>query len=80
MGILGAYLAYIAGNIHGKASRNLVRGKEAKRKVAEALRKSPLIQEMTEQGLSKDEIMEKLNLRTLRGNEFERVTGIPWPL
>lgn len=80
MGILGAYLTYKASEIHGRASRNLVRGEKAKQKIAAALRKSPIIQQMTEQGFSNKEIMDQLGLRTARGKDFEQVTGIPWPL
>jgi hypothetical protein len=80
MGILGAYLTYVGSRAYWRAKRNLVRGESAKRKVAEALRKSPIVQKMVEQGFSKEEIFERLNLRTARGKDFEKATGIPWPL
>lgn len=80
MGILGAYLAYTASKIHWGAKRNLIRGESDKKKIAEALGESQIIQDLTEQGFSAEEIMEALSLRTARGKEFELVTGVPWPL
>jgi hypothetical protein len=78
--IVTLWLAYEIGAIAGRARRYRVKGPEDRRRIAAALRTSPVFQQLAAQGLSRDEIIERLDLHRLRGKEFERVLGVPWPL
>jgi isoaspartyl peptidase/L-asparaginase-like protein (Ntn-hydrolase superfamily) len=71
----GAWLA-------NRASKLKVRGTpEEIKKLAAALRASRRFQEeLKKSGATTDSVIEKLGLKHARGKEFERITGVPWPL
>lgn len=73
---LGGY----AGFIYGKAQNLRIKTEEDKQKITVALRKSKIFKEYCEKGYSVEEIIDILGLQTARGEEFEEITGVPWPL
>lgn len=73
---LGGY----AGFISGKAQTLRIKTEKDRQKIAEALRKSAIFNEYCKKGYSAEEIIDVLGLRFARGEEFEEITGIPWPI
>lgn len=75
-----ATISGYVGSIAGHARKMRIKSPEDCEKVAEALRKSAVFNNLVDQGYSVEEIIEKLCLRDARGEEFEKITGVPWPL
>jgi hypothetical protein len=49
--------------------------------ITNALKKSRRFnEELNKPGATAESVMNKLGLLTARGKEFERITGVPWPL
>lgn len=64
-----------------KAHQNRIKGPEDVQKIADALRRSKRFNdELSRPGATVDSVMQKLGLLHARGAEFERITGVPWPL
>lgn len=76
------FLAGLSAWIVGRASRLRIRGTKREIKaIAGALRSSKRFQdELKRPGATVGSVMEKLKVKNLRGKEFERVLGVPWPL
>lgn len=76
------FLAGLAAWIVGRASKLRVRGtKKEITAIAGALRSSRRFQdELKKPGASVQSVMQKLNIKRLKGRAFERVLGVPWPL
>jgi len=76
------FLGGLAAWMVGKASNLRVRGTQQEvTAIANALRSSRRFQdELKKPGATVKSVMNLLNLSRLKGREFERVLGIPWPL
>ena len=75
-----ATIGWYVGNIAGCAQRDRIVTQEDADKVAEALRQSYIFNAYVDDGHSVEEIIDILGLRHARGSEFEKITGVPWPL
>lgn len=75
-----ATIGWYAGNIVGCAQRDRIVTQEDADKVAEALRRSLVFNVLADNGHSVEKIIDILELRNARGDEFEKITGVPWPL
>lgn len=75
-----ATIGWYAGNIAGCARRDRIVTQEDADKVAEALRLSPAFNDLADRGYSVKKIIDILGLNHARGNEFEKITGVTWPL
>jgi hypothetical protein len=76
------FLAGLAAWIVGRSSKLKIRGTKSEiRAVAEALRSSRRFQEeLKKPGASVKSVMAKLNVKNIKGKQFQRVLGVPWPL
>lgn len=76
------FLAGLAAWIVGRASKLRVRGtKNEITAIAGALRSSRRFQdELKKSGATVQSVMQRLNIKSLKGKAFERVLGVPWPL
>lgn len=76
------FLAGLAAWIVGRASKLKIRGTQNEvAAITSALKSSRRFQdELKKPGATVQSVMNALNIKNLRGREFERVLGIPWPL
>lgn len=64
-----------------KANKLRVKSPEDIQKIANALKHSKRFNdELNKPGATVDSVMQKLGLLNARGAEFERITGVRWPL
>lgn len=75
-----ATIGWYAGNIVGTAQRDRIVTQEDADRIAEALRQSLTFNVLVDNGHTVEEIIDILGLRHARGEEFEKITGVPWPL
>ena len=76
------FMAATAAWVLGKTSKLRIKGtKQEIDALAAALRSSRKFrQELRKPGATVESVMDKLGLKHARGKEFERITGVPWPL
>jgi len=76
------FMAATAAWVLGKASKLKIKGtKQEIDALSSSLRASRRFrQELQKPGATVDSVMDKLGLKHARGKEFERITGVPWPL
>ena len=74
MGATAAWVGYQGNKLRVKSPEDM-------KKIAEALKRSKRFNnELNKPGATVDSVMQKLGLLNARGVEFERITGVPWPL
>jgi len=76
------FFAGAAAWIANRASNLKIRGtpEEIKKLVAALGASRRFQEELKKPGATADSVVEKLGLKYARGKEFERITGVPWPL
>ena len=76
------FMAAAAAWVLGKGSQLRIKGtKREIEALSNALKASRRFNdELNKPGATVDSVMNKLGLKTARGKEFERITGVPWPL
>ena len=76
------FLAGLSAWIVGRAAKLRIRGTEEEVKaIAGALLSSRKFQdELSKPGASVKDVINSLNIKNLKGREFEKALGIPWPL
>lgn len=76
------FMAAVAAWVLGKSSQLRVKGtKQEIDALANALRASRRFNdELKKPGATVESVMQKLGLKHAKGKEFERITGVPWPL
>ena len=76
------FMAATAAWVLGKATKLKIKGtKQEINALANALKASKRFRtELQKPGATVDSVMNKLGLKHARGKEFERITGVPWPL
>lgn len=76
------FFASCAAWLVGRMTNIKIRGTESEvRAVADALMSSRRFQdEMERPGATVDSVMAHLDLKHASAREFERITGVPWPL
>jgi len=76
------FMAATAAWVLGRASQLRIKGtRQEIDALANALKASRRFnQELNKSGATVDSVMNKLGLKHARGKEFERITGVPWPL
>ena len=76
------FMAATAAWVLGKSSQLKIKGRKQESDAwAKALRASKRFNdELENTGATVESVMQKLGLKHARGKEFERITGVPWPL
>ena len=75
-------MAATAAWVLGKGSQLKIKGtKKEIEALTKALKASKRFNdELKKPGATVDSVMNKLGLKRARGKEFEKITGVPWPL